>query len=303
MARSARFERAGPSSITVLQYATLVPLSRRAPPARAYRPHPMSDTIAAGDSVLLTLQDGKSFLVRMQEGGVHSMHKGAIEHDDLIGRPWGSTIRTNTDAPILALRPRWVDQMMKVKRRTNIMYPKEVSYVLAQLDIGPGDRVIEIGSGSGAMTQALARAVRPGGHVFSYDRRPEFQQLARRNLDAAGVPEEEVTFRTREAGDELEPNVAAVFTDIPEPWAELDVIHRALVGSGRFAAGTPTFNQAERLAEGLSASGFGLVETIEILVREILAREGRTRPAHRMIGHTQLITTAVKVFPDEKPPS
>jgi len=65
-------------------------------------------------------------------------------------------------------------------------------------------------------------------------------------------------------------------------------------------ASRPAFNQAERLAVDLSASGFGLVETVEILVREILAREGRTRPAHRMIGHTQLITTAVKVFPAEE---
>lgn len=254
----------------------------------------MTDRISAGDQVLATLEDGKTFLLRLGPGQRHSMHKGAIDHDDVIGRPWGDVLRTNTGAPVFLLRPRWIDRMMKVHRRTNIMYPKDVAFILAALDVGPGSRVVEIGSGSGAMTMALTRAVSPGGRVFTYDRREEFSALARDNCAAAGFTEG-IEFRTREAGDALEPGVDAVFTDVPEPWAELDVIHDALRGSGRYAAGIPTFNQAEQLAEGLAARGFAMIETTEILVREILARRGRTRPAHRMIGHTQLITTAVKV--------
>jgi tRNA (adenine57-N1/adenine58-N1)-methyltransferase len=254
----------------------------------------MADRIRPGDQVLATLEDGKTFLLRLAPGQQHSMHKGAIDHDDVIGRPWGDILITNTGAPVYLLRPRWIDRMMKVHRRTNIMYPKDVAYILAALDVGPGSRVVEIGTGSGAMTIALARVVSPGGTVFTYDRREEFSELARRNCAVAGF-EEGIEFRTRAAGDALEPDVDAVFTDVPEPWEELGVIHDALRGSGRYAAGVPTFNQAEQLAEGLAASGFAMVETTEILVREILARQGRTRPAHRMIGHTQLVTTAVKV--------
>lgn len=261
----------------------------------------MTDRISPGESVLLTLEDGKSFLVRMQAGKVHSMHKGAVAHDDVIGRRWGTTVQSNTGASIWALRPRWVDQMMKVKRRTNIMYPKEVAWVLAELSLQPGDRVAEIGGGSGAMTIALAHAVRPGGTVLTYDRRPEHQEMARRNLEAAGIGESEVDFRVREPGDELEGGMAAAFTDIPEPWVELPMIHAALRDSGRLVCATPTFNQAELLCEALPAAGFALGTTIEILQREILARAGRTRPAHRMIGHTQLITSAVKVLPATEP--
>lgn len=254
----------------------------------------MSEAIRAGDQVLATLEDGKTFLLRLTPGKKHSMHKGAIDHDDVIGRPWGDVLITNTGAPVFLLRPRWIDRMMKVHRRTNIMYPKDVAFILAALDVGPGSRVVEIGSGSGAMTMALARAVAPGGTVFTYDRREEFSELARSNCAAAGYTDG-IEFRTRAAGDALEPEVDAVFTDVPEPWVELAVIHDALRGSGRYAAGIPTFNQAEQLAEGLAESGFAMIETTEIMVREILARRGRTRPAHRMIGHTQLITTAVKV--------
>lgn len=258
----------------------------------------MSERTAPGDSVLLLLQDGKTFLIRVHPGRSHSTHKGAIAHDDLVDRPWGTELATNTGHPVYLLRPRWIDRMMKVKRRTNIMYPKDVAYLLAELDIGPGDRVVEIGCGSGAMTIALARAVHPGGTVYSYDRREEFLELARDNCEAAGM-DEGVEFRLRQGDEPLETGVDAVFTDIPEPWAELPAIHAALLGSGTFAAGTPTFNQAERLASALVGQGFVRVETVEVLVREILARPGRTRPSHRMQAHTQLLTSATRTVGEE----
>ncbi len=254
----------------------------------------MTDTIRPEDQVLVALEDGKTFLIRVRVGQKHSTHKGAMEHDDVIGRSWGDVLITNTGARVYLLRPRWIDRMMKVHRRTNIMYPKDAAFLIAALGLQAGARVVEIGSGSGAMTIALSRAVLPGGMVFSYDRRPEFLELARDNTAAAGI-EEGLVFRLREGGEALEPGVDAVFTDVPEPWAELDAIATALRGSGRFAAGTPTYNQAERLAGALPGFGFTMVETAEILVREILARPGKTRPGHRMVGHTQLLTTAVKI--------
>ena len=257
----------------------------------------MTDTIQPGDHVLFLLEDGKSFLVRMEPGERHSTHRGSVDHDDIIGGEWGDVVMSMSGKPLSLLRPRGIDRMMKVHRRTNIMYPKDVAYLIAEMDLQSGDRVIEIGCGSGSMTQALARAVSPGGQVISYDRRPEFLELARDNCASAGISD--VDFRERQVGDELEPGVDAVFTDIPEPWSEMAVIRNALHGSGRFAAGVPTFNQAEKLAACLIGEGFAMVKTVEILVREILARPGRTRPAHRMVGHTQLLTTAISVRASE----
>ena len=253
----------------------------------------LSDTIQSGDQVLFTLEDGKTFMVRMEPGNRHSTHRGSIDHDDVIGREWGDVLTSTSDRRVYMLKPRGIDRMMKVHRRTNIMYPKDVAYLIAEMDLQSGDRVVEIGSGSGSMTQALARAVAPGGQVISYDRRPEFLELARDNCANAGITD--IDFRVRSAGDALEPGVDAVFTDVPEPWAELAVVRDALRGSGRFAAGIPTFNQAEKLATALDHYGFALIETVEIMQRSILARAGKTRPAHRMIGHTQLLTTAVKL--------
>ena len=260
--------------------------------------------MSAGDQVLMVYEDQRTFLVELNPGKIFSTHKGAVAHDDLIGRPFGTQIVNSAGAPVFAIRPIWVERMMKVNRRTNIMYPKDVAYLLARLGLGAGDRVVELGAGSGAMTMALAHAVRPGGRVYSYDRRQDFLELAASNCAKAGVGEDEVEFRLRVAGEDLEADVDAVMCDIPEPWEEMGAAHDALVGSGRFAAATPTFNQAERVAACLAGGGFAMVQTAEVLVREILARPGRTRPAHRMVGHTQILTTGVKVFaapPDEGP--
>ena len=100
----------------------------------------------------------------------------------------------------------------------------------------------------------------------------------------------------RGIGEALPIGVSAVTCDIPEPWDEVSAARECLVGSGRFASATPTFNKAERLASCLIGEKFAMVQTIEILVREILARPGRTRPGHRMVGHTQLLTTAVSTL-------
>ena len=254
------------------------------------------DRMAKGSPVLLVLEDDRKFLVYLQPGRSFSTHKGAIQHDSLIGQAYGQIFKTSSESDILAVFPTWIDRMMKVQRRTNIMYPKDVGYLIAHLGIGPGDKVVELGSGSGAMTIALAHAVQPGGKIYTYDRREEHLRQAADNCERAGVPSSLVEFRLRGIGEALPDGVAAVTCDIPEPWDEVSAARECLIGSGRFASATPTFNQAERLASCLIGEKFAMVQTIEILVREILARPGRTRPGHRMVGHTQLLTTAVSTL-------
>jgi len=242
------------------------------------------------------LEDQRRFLLELQEGRSFSTHRGAIEHDDVIGETFGCRVVTSTGESVWALEPTWTDRMMKGQRRTNIMYPKDVGFLLAHLGLGPGSRVLELGTGSGAMTIALAHAVQPDGRVFTYDRREEFLEHAADNCDRAGVPRKLVDFRRRREDEPLEGDVDAVMCDIPEPWAEVPGVRDALRGSGRFAAALPTFNQTERLAACLAGDAFTMISSVEVLVREILARPGRTRPAHRMVAHTQFLTTAIRVL-------
>lgn len=257
----------------------------------------------AGDRALLVLEDQRRFLLELQPGRSFSTHKGAIEHDDVIGEDFGCRVVTSTGDSVWALEPTWTDRMMKVQRRTNIMYPKDVGFLLTHLGLGPGSRVVELGTGSGAMTIALAHAVQPGGKVFTYDRREEFLEHAADNCERAAVPEELVEFRLRDEGGPLEADVDAVMCDIPEPWAEVPAAREALRGSGRFAAALPTYNQTERLAACLAGDAFTMISSVEVLVREILARPGRTRPAHRMVAHTQILTTGIRVLDPGHPVS
>src|SRR4030042_2867869 len=134
------------------------------------------------DLVLLLGKDGKRFIVRLSPGDQLHTHRGFINHDDILGQPLGSILTSHLGSPFYLLRPSLHDLIMNVRRESQIVYPKESGYVLLKLNILPGSRVIEAGTGSGAMTIVLARGVMPSGKVYSYDRRQDMIDLATRNL-------------------------------------------------------------------------------------------------------------------------
>jgi len=197
------------------------------------------------------------------------------------------------------------DLMMKASRESGIIYPKDAALLIMKAGLASGSRVIEVGTGSGSLTMALAQAVAPDGHVYTYDRRTDLPKNAYKNVARAGLSGF-VTFKQRQAMEPFEENgVDAVILDIPQPWDEVDQVKRALRGGGRLVSLNPTFNQIEKMAEALRAKGFILVESRELLEREILARGGKTRPVQRMIGHTEFMLFAVCPLgePFETPPA
>jgi tRNA(1-methyladenosine) methyltransferase and related methyltransferases len=151
----------------------------------------------AGDLALLIGPDRRWQIVRLEPGQAVHTHRGVLAHDDLIGCPWGSRVVSHTGQPFLLLTPSLHDLILRLRRTTQIVYPKEAGYILLKMNIGPGCRVVEAGSGSGALTAVLAHAVRPDGRVYSYKVRPEMQQLARRNLERLGLADV-VEFKTRD---------------------------------------------------------------------------------------------------------
>lgn len=184
--------------------------------------------------------------------------------------------------------------MMKTSRESGIIYPKEAGFLLLKAGIGPGSRVLEIGTGSGALTTILAGAVRPSGKIFTFDRREDFLRLAEKNLKRAKLIEW-VSLNRREAGEPFEEkDFDAVILDIPTPWEEVQTVSRVLRGGGVIVSLNPTYNQIEQMAETLRASGFLRVEACEILLRPILARAGKTRPVQRMVSHTEFLVFGTK---------
>lgn len=252
--------------------------------------------IARGDSVLVLSPDEKTYLVTVDEGKRMGTHLGELDLGGAIGREYGETIYSNLRHPFILLEPTLEDRMMKVRRFTQIIYPKDAGLILLKTGIKPGMRVVECGAGSGALTIALANAVAPGGRVFTYDRNERFLENARNNVSNAGYAEI-VEFKLREAQDGFdETDVDVVVLDLPSPWDGIPAAVRALRGGGRIASLSPTYNQVEKCVEHLTEEGFVFLETVEVLVRHIRVSTGKTRPVDRMVSHTGFLTFGRKAL-------
>lgn len=255
----------------------------------------------AGDLVQLVGLRHKHFIFTLQPGGTLQTHRGILNHDDLIGLPWGSQVFSHLGSPFFLLQPMLGDLLNELPRNTQILYPKEIGFILVTMGIGNGQRVIEAGTGSGAMTTALAFAVGSQGRVYSYERRPEMQNLARKNLTRLGL-DERVTFKLKDIAEGLdETNADAFFLDVPAPYDYIGQVRAALKPGGFFCSIVPTFNQAEKLLYALRRHKFAFLEMCEVLLRYYKPEPMRLRPTDRMVAHTGFLVFARRVEPSDDP--
>jgi len=254
----------------------------------------MSELIAEGQDVFLYLDRRRTYLVRVEAGKSFHTHKGYIRLEDLIGKEYGTRINSSMGIEFVALRPNLRDQIFKVKRKTQISYPKDIALIIMFSGIGPGSRVVEAGTGTGALTSALAHYIRPIGRVYTYEVRQEFREMAIKNLDRAGVSEF-VEFKTKDVTEGIDENeVDAVILDLATPWLVVPHAYSALKGSGVLVSFSPTIDQIVKTTEALAQNNFVDVETLETLMRFMQVERGKTRPQTLMTGHTGYITFARK---------
>ncbi len=255
----------------------------------------------AGDLVQLVGLRHKHFIFTLTPGGVMQTHRGILKHDDLIGLPWGTQIFSHLGSPFFLLQPMLGDVLTDLPRNTQILYPKEVGFILVTMGIGDGQRVIEAGTGSGSMTVALAFSVGKEGKVISYERRPEMQNLARKNLVRLGL-EERVDFKLGDIAEGLEETDAdAFFLDVPAPYDYIAQVRAALKPGGFFCTIIPTFNQAEKTIFELRRNKFAFIEMCEVLLRYYKAEPSRLRPTDRMVAHTGYLIFARRIEPSTDP--
>jgi len=250
--------------------------------------------IREGDPVLLWFEDETTYLVTIRQGKQHSIHCGRpIALGDLIGLSFGTWLETSSNLRALLLQPTIEDFVMKARRQSGIIYPKDAACLMMRSGIRSGSRVIEVGVGSGSLTTALSAQVAPDGVIYSYDVRDDFLKLAEGNLRKAGLTES-VVLHKREGHEPFqEGEVDAIVLDVPEPWHEIGPIKQSLKSGGRIASLNPTYNQIEHMSGALGEAGFVLIEAQEVLVRKILVRPGKTRPEQRMVSHTEFLLFAV----------
>ncbi len=231
----------------------------------------------------------------LQEGAKLSLHSGTVNHDDLIGRPEGSLVSSHTGTRLLALRPTFAERVTGRRRQAQPIYPKDLAAILMYADVHPGAFVLEAGSGTGALTAALVRAVGESGRVVSYEVREDFLALARAAVsDALGGLPANLEMRLGDVYQGVdEVGVDRALLDLPEPWQAIAAFSGALRPGGLIFAHCPNVSQVARFCDGLREhGGYGLIQTMEVLQRGWTIRGRSMRPDHRMVAHTGFLTFA-----------
>ena len=265
---------------------------------------------APGDQVQLTDPKGRQNLVVLQPGKSFHTHRGSLAHDDLIGCPEGSVVRSSGGTPYVALRPLLADFTIAMTRGAAVVYPKDAAQIIAMADIFPGARVLEAGAGSGALSCWLLRAVGEAGLLVSYERRADFADIARQNVERFfGGPHPAWQLRAGDLADMQAATGAAdepfdrVVLDLVAPWEYADTGARVLIPGGVICCYVSTVTQLSRTVETIREQGsFDEPAAWESLTRGWHVDGLAVRPDHRMIGHTGFLVTARRLAAGTTPP-
>ncbi|MEM4512959.1 MAG: tRNA (adenine-N1)-methyltransferase [Ignisphaera sp.] len=255
------------------------------------------DNINFGDKVLIYFDHKRRWITRIEKSKTFSCDRGKISLENIVGLSYGAKVKTSTNFDAYILKPLLIDHIEKgLKRVTQVIYPKDQGFIVLLLSLSPGLRVLEIGVGTGSTTVVLANFVRPTGHVYGYEVREEFLNVAKKNIEELGL-QEYVTFKHRNACEGIdERDIDAALIDVGDPWNILDNLHISLKPSAPVVFFIPSMNQIEKLYKALiDHGGFIDIRCYEVLVREIKLSRESIRPANLMVGHTGYIMFARKI--------
>jgi len=286
-------------------------------PAETPRQHPVGADLRRGpfregDRVQLTDPRGRLHTITLAAGASFHTHRGHLQHTQLIGQPDGSVVTSTSGHEYLALRPLLADHVLSMPRGAAVVYPKDAGQIVAMADVFPGARVVEAGVGSGALSMSLLRAVGDGGHLHSFERRADFADIARSNVEGffggehpawrVTVGDLAESLGDPELGEEPG-SVDRVVLDMLAPWECLEACATALAPGGVLIAYVATATQLSRLAEDLRQAGCWTEPSAwESMVRGWHLEGLSVRPEHRMIGHTGFLLTARRLAPGTTPP-
>ena len=245
-----------------------------------------------GQLVMLLNAKDKRYFLTAQEGQVMHTNEGILNLDEVRQAGWGQQVRTHKGYAFTVMRPTLYDLIKSVKRRTQIIYPKEIGYIAMKLGIGPGCRIVEAGCGSGGLTTALAWLVGDTGKVYTYERREEFFNLCRQNLERIGLAHRVEQFHHDISEGFQRHEADALFLDVREPCDYVRFIPDAVVPGAPIGFLLPTTNQVQDLLKSLQDGPFRQIEVLEIFLRHYKPVPERLRPDDRMVAHTGFLVFA-----------
>jgi tRNA (adenine57-N1/adenine58-N1)-methyltransferase len=256
----------------------------------------MSENIIKDDDlILIVLDTQRRWLVDIQKNKEFHTNKGFINCEDLVGREFGIKVESSLGERFLILKPTIRDLTLKVRRKTQIIYPKDASMIIYFTGITSGYKVLEAGVGSGALTMALAYFVRPNGKIYGYENVEKHYNIAKDNLEKFGL-DKWVDLKLKDVKNGVkEKDFDVVILDLGDPWEIITEISDSLKSGGYLVCYSPTTSQVEKTLRVLKTSGFYYIHTLETLCRSWQPEYDRLRPNTRMIGHTGFITFSVKI--------
>jgi tRNA (adenine57-N1/adenine58-N1)-methyltransferase len=267
---------------------------------------PSRGPLRPGDQVQLTDPKGRKHLVTLVCGQLFHTHRGSLAHDDLIGQPDGSVVKSSGGTAYVALRPLLSEFTLAMGRGAAVIYPKDAAQIVAFADVYPGARVLEAGAGSGALSCWLLRAVGEDGLVASYERRADFAEVARRNVETFfGGPPPAWRLTVGDVADAAsgEDRFDRAVLDMLAPWEYAGTVAGLLVPGGLICCYVATTTQLSRITETLRGQGnFDEPAAWETLIRGWHVDGLAVRPEHRMIGHTGFMVTARRLAEGVTPP-
>lgn len=254
-----------------------------------------------GDRIHLVDRKGRQYGLTLKAGALFQLSGQTIAHDALIGLEDGALVTLSRGRRMLAVLPTLGEYVLKMPRGAQVIYPKDLAMITGWADVYPGARVFEAGTGSGALTLALLRAVGPSGAVVTYEAREDFARTALKNIERylGAPPQLTVVLRNAYEGIEVPAGAAPfdrVVLDLPEPWRVVPHAVRALRSGGVYLSYVPTIPQVMQTVEALEREGvFARIQTFETLLRTWNIQGRSVRPDHRMVAHSGFITVARRV--------
>lgn len=259
--------------------------------------------LKSGERIHLVDKKGRQYALTLKAGEIYQFSGQTIAHDSLIGRPDGTMVTLSAGKKMLALRPTFGEYVLKMPRGAQVLYPKDLALMPMWADVYPGARVFEAGTGSGALTMALLRAVGPTGVVVTYEMREEFARTALNNIHRYMGPVPNLISLRKNAYEGIELMEDGlpfdrVVLDLPEPWQVVPHAAKVLRSGGIYLSFVPTVPQITQTVEALErATVFGMMDTFETLLRTWSVQGRSVRPDHRMVAHSGFITVARKIEP------
>jgi tRNA (adenine57-N1/adenine58-N1)-methyltransferase catalytic subunit len=249
---------------------------------------------APGDQVQLTDPKGRQHRLVLTPGKSFHTHRGALRHDDLIGMPEGSLVTSAGGTPYLAFRPLLADYAVTMVRGAAVVYPKDAAQIVGLADVFPGARVVEAGAGSGALSCWLLRAVGESGRLISFERRPDFAEIASANVVRYfGGPHPAWQLVVGDLDPAGIADADRVILDMLAPWEYAEAAAAMLIPGGVLCCYVATTTQLARTVAAMREQGsFAEPAAWETLQRGWHVDGLAVRPEHRMVGHTGFLITA-----------